>query len=222
MRTRPGAVYVPTFQGTKQAVATGTARKPRAVMSTPWTIGVQNSKRGVKSLTAQETATEDEERRSRWTKNWSERMTARYGPVVYERGQDEVMGRVYTWGQALCRQWHGTDFEAKMKELGETIPTWKMINMARGWDCGMLPPWIDEDRMKAMMTVKVLADKLVNQIVEIVKAPDPKPQKDQSKYCLEFVKNQTVRCKDFSDCWSGGQLKADNKCGLHPGDIVKK
>jgi len=85
---------------------------------------------GISSLTV------DEQRRVDLVLAWIDRMGKRYGGTVYERS-----GLTWDWGQALCRECYGRNWNEEIIRLGIETPTWDDIARAKGWEDGELPEW---------------------------------------------------------------------------------
>ena len=71
-----------------------------------------------------------------WLLDWMGRMARRYGRTVYDRD-----GKIWDWGQALCRECYGTDWIDIIKERNIESPTWEDIDRAKRWEEGDLPAW---------------------------------------------------------------------------------
>lgn len=76
----------------------------------------------------------DEQKRINWVVNWTSRMTHKHGATVYDRN-----GSVWDWGQALCRECYGEDWNND-PELPDT-PSWEDVFRAQEMEKG-LPKWI--------------------------------------------------------------------------------
>lgn len=79
----------------------------------------------------------DEQKRVRWVMEWIHRMVQRYGGTVYEK---ETL-RTWDWGQALCRECYGPDWNNVISERGIETPSWEDIGRAQRWEDGELPDW---------------------------------------------------------------------------------
>ena len=79
---------------------------------------------------------EDEQRRVTWVLAWTSRMAGKYGGTVYDQS-----GQTWDWGQALCRECYGADWNNAIVEQGIETPTWDDIGRANRWEQGELPDW---------------------------------------------------------------------------------
>lgn len=68
---------------------------------------------------------------------WIGRMTTQFGPNVL----DMETGRVWDWGQALCRAQYGPDWSTR-RDLPDE-PTDTAVSIARQWEGGAWPEWAD-------------------------------------------------------------------------------
>ena len=82
-----------------------------------------------------------EEARINWVIDWITRMARKYGGVVYEKD-----GNRWDWGQALCREVYGKNWESLVPES----PPLEDIEIAKGWESGQIPvpEWVDQERFK--------------------------------------------------------------------------
>ena len=78
----------------------------------------------------------EEQRRVNWVVDWTSRMAEKYGGVVYDKS-----GKVWDWGQALCRECYGKDWNSEIMRLGIETPSWEDIDRAKRWENGELPSW---------------------------------------------------------------------------------
>ena len=78
----------------------------------------------------------EEQQRVNWVVDWTGRMARRYGGTVYDKS-----GKTWDWGQALCRECYGEDWNNEISRLGIETPSWEDINRARRWENGELPDW---------------------------------------------------------------------------------
>lgn len=79
----------------------------------------------------------DEQKRVFWTLAWIGRMAKKYGDVVYEKN-----GEILDWGQALCRECYGPDWNNKIIELDIDSPSCEDIERAKKWEKGEIPDWV--------------------------------------------------------------------------------
>ena len=86
----------------------------------------------------------DEQRRIKWVINWTSRMAEKYGGIVYEKATKEMVGRSWDWGQALCRECYGLNWN----DIVLDSPTWDDIGVATRWEQGEIPSWVDQYRTK--------------------------------------------------------------------------
>ena len=63
---------------------------------------------------------EDEKRRVNWVLYWMGRMAKKYGGIVY----DKETGEIWDWGQALCRECYGKDWNNEIERLNVQTPSW--------------------------------------------------------------------------------------------------
>jgi len=78
---------------------------------------------------------------------WTSLMARTYGGIVYDKG-----GKQWDWGQALCREIHGPDWNTS-EDFAKicAIPEWEpvpsdILLRARTWATGNWPSWVDRDR----------------------------------------------------------------------------
>lgn len=81
----------------------------------------------------------DEQKRVNWVLAWLDRMTDKYGATVYEKN-----GKTWDWGQALCRECYGEDWNDVVPET----PAWNDIGRAKEWENGDIPEWVDTNLTK--------------------------------------------------------------------------
>jgi len=67
---------------------------------------------------------EDERKRVDWVINWIFRMTQKYGATVLDKN-----GKTWDWGQALCRECYGEDWNDN-PNLPDT-PSWEDVSKAK-------------------------------------------------------------------------------------------
>lgn len=82
---------------------------------------------------------EDERKRVYWVLDWISRMAQKHGGTVHEKG-----GKNWDWGQALCRECYGSDWNKVIDEQNITTPSWEDIARAKKWEDGETPPWVRE------------------------------------------------------------------------------
>jgi len=68
---------------------------------------------------------------------WAKRMTKLYGETITDKS-----GKTYDWGQALCREQFGIDWENYMRTRNIAIPTKSDLERALAWEQGDIPDWI--------------------------------------------------------------------------------
>ena len=78
----------------------------------------------------------DERERVVWVSDWISRMAEKYGGAVYDTN-----GKTWDWGQALCRECYGEDWNDVIAELGIETPSREDIDRERRWEAGELPDW---------------------------------------------------------------------------------
>ncbi len=81
----------------------------------------------------------DEQKRVRWVLDWTERMAQKYGGTVYDKS-----GETWDWGQALCRECYGKDWNNVVPES----PSWDDIAKARKWEDGQIPDWVEQHSVR--------------------------------------------------------------------------
>ena len=81
----------------------------------------------------------DEQRRVNWVLDWTTRMARKHGGTVYEK-----QGKSWDWGQALCRECYGPDWNNIVPET----PTWNDIARAKRWEEGEIPEWVNQELTK--------------------------------------------------------------------------
>ena len=79
----------------------------------------------------------DGRERVEWVLCWISRMTKKYGGTVI----DKETGKTWDWGQALCRECYGIDWNNIIAEQGIETPTWEDIARAKRWEEGEVPKW---------------------------------------------------------------------------------
>ena len=82
--------------------------------------------------------TMQEQARVNWVIKWIDRMTEKCGGTVYQKH-----GKRLDWGQALCRECYGPDWT----KIVPGVPTWSDIQTAGAWEKGLIPDWVDSERM---------------------------------------------------------------------------
>jgi len=70
--------------------------------------------------------------------NWAKRMKEKYGDIVVSKTGDN-----YDWGEALCREQFGPDWQHYMISNDITIPTKKDLLRAIEWEKGDEPSWVN-------------------------------------------------------------------------------
>jgi len=70
---------------------------------------------------------------------WVKRMTGKYGSIV-----KTIEGTELDWGQALCREQFGTDWEQYMLQNNITMPTKADLEKAIEWEEGNIPDWVNQ------------------------------------------------------------------------------
>ncbi len=78
----------------------------------------------------------EEQSRVRWVIDWTSRMAKRYGGTVYDKN-----GQRWDWGQALCRECYGEDWNNEIERLDIETPSLEDIDRAKRWEAGELPEW---------------------------------------------------------------------------------
>jgi|APSaa5957512535_1039671.scaffolds.fasta_scaffold84117_3 hypothetical protein len=71
--------------------------------------------------------------------NWAKRMTELYGDTVVSKD-----GTSYDWGQALCRERFGVNWEDHMVTHNIAIPTRDDLGRALEWEEGEIPDWVNQ------------------------------------------------------------------------------
>ena len=74
---------------------------------------------------------------TRWVVDWIGRMTQKYGATVYEKN-----GKWWDWGQALCRECYGEEWN----KLNLIDPTMEDVRRAKAWEDGDIPEWVDTSK----------------------------------------------------------------------------
>lgn len=69
---------------------------------------------------------------------WINRMTKRYGPIVRDKE-----GPNLDWGQALCRQVYGLDWNRLIGDIDG--PTLDDVHAAQEWEAGEIPEWVERE-----------------------------------------------------------------------------
>ena len=75
---------------------------------------------------------QDELNRVAWVMAWVIRMAEKHGGTVCEKG------RAWDWGQALCRECYGENWQDVVPET----PTRDDIKRAMQWENGDIPDWV--------------------------------------------------------------------------------
>jgi len=78
----------------------------------------------------------EEQKRINWVLDWTDRMARRYGGTVYDK-----KGLRWDWGQALCRECYGEDWNNEIDRLNIQTPSLEDIDRAKRWEEGELPEW---------------------------------------------------------------------------------
>ena len=78
----------------------------------------------------------DEQTRVYWVIDWIARMGQKYDGIVYEK-----TGKKWDWGQALCRECYGPDWNDIVPES----PSWEDIERAKRWETGEIPDWVNQE-----------------------------------------------------------------------------
>jgi len=68
---------------------------------------------------------------------WAQRMTEEYGSIIVAKDNQK-----YDWGQALCREMFGVNWNSYMVEKNILIPTQKDLDRALEWEKGDIPEWV--------------------------------------------------------------------------------
>jgi hypothetical protein len=68
---------------------------------------------------------------------WAKRMSKNYGNTVLDKNNKQ-----YDWGQALCRERFGINWESHMRTNNIAIPTQEDLNRALEWEDGNAPDWV--------------------------------------------------------------------------------
>ncbi len=84
---------------------------------------------------------EDEQKRVIWVLKWIDRMTKKYGASVCDKN-----GKIWDWGQALCRECYGSNWMNVLEEENITTPSWDDIEKAKIWENGKMPKWVKNER----------------------------------------------------------------------------
>jgi hypothetical protein len=69
--------------------------------------------------------------------DWVKRMTESFGPTV-----NSTTGEEYDWGQALCREQFGPNWQHHMVSHNISMPTRDDLNRAIEWEKGNVPDWV--------------------------------------------------------------------------------
>lgn len=78
----------------------------------------------------------EEEELVHWVLDWIDRMAKHYGGTVYDKN-----GKRWDWGQALCRECYGEDWNTEIGRLNVQTPSPEDIDRAKRWEEGELPEW---------------------------------------------------------------------------------
>ena len=68
---------------------------------------------------------------------WAKRMSQKYGDIVLDHNNKQ-----YDWGQALCRERFGINWESYMRNHNIAIPTQDDLDRALEWEDGNIPDWV--------------------------------------------------------------------------------
>jgi len=69
---------------------------------------------------------------------WVKRMSNEHGPTV--RSKD---GTTFDWGQALCREQFGSNWQKHMTLHNIAAPTKQDLERAKRWENGEVPDWVE-------------------------------------------------------------------------------
>ncbi|MFA5313251.1 MAG: hypothetical protein WC375_08070 [Methanomassiliicoccales archaeon] len=69
--------------------------------------------------------------------NWVNRMSQLYGDTVHDKE-----GVAYDWGQALCRECYGVEWDKFMMENNIRMPGSDEVAKAKSWEAGEIPDWV--------------------------------------------------------------------------------
>lgn len=69
---------------------------------------------------------------------WVKRMSEKNGSIVISKD-----GTKYDWGQALCREQFGKEWQSYMIENNIRIPTEQDLEKAIKWENGEIPDWVE-------------------------------------------------------------------------------
>ena len=89
----------------------------------------------------------DTDSNSQWIIDWIHRMCEKYGGIVYDND-----GPTLDWGQAICRGRYGLEWSGILSEKQIDRPDIEAILLAREWEKGLLPDWMNIDRMERERT----------------------------------------------------------------------
>ena len=70
---------------------------------------------------------------------WVKRMSEKHGPTIHSTNGEE-----YDWGQALCREQFGANWQQYMVEHNISMPTRKDLERAIEWEEGNVPDWVEQ------------------------------------------------------------------------------
>jgi len=79
----------------------------------------------------------NEEERVNWIINWIFRMSKKHGGIVFDKN-----GKIWDWGQALCRECYGENW---INERLPESPTIESVKRAQQWEAGDIPSWVDNN-----------------------------------------------------------------------------
>ena len=68
---------------------------------------------------------------------WVKRMNEKHGNTVYS-----ISGELFDWGQALCREQFGEDWQNYMISNNILMPTQEDLDRAIRWEEGEVPEWV--------------------------------------------------------------------------------
>jgi hypothetical protein len=69
---------------------------------------------------------------AKWIIGWINRMSETHGSIV-----TDLLGNTYDWGQALCRECYGEDWE----NIQVSNPPDNDLLRAQDWEDGLWPEW---------------------------------------------------------------------------------
>jgi len=69
---------------------------------------------------------------------WAKRMSENFGETIIDRNDNQ-----FDWGQALCRERFGPDWQQYMQNNNISKPTNADLDRALEWENGITPDWIN-------------------------------------------------------------------------------